>query len=392
MIWDELGWAKGGRVLHRIRDRKGLAIGFPCDYNTLGCISFDDRRYRGFPNCTGGKMSVIPSNGGQSPIFQKTGARPNGQSSQSQAQSGQGQPGPATSGQILSIRPKVTISTILEKKQQGEPITCLTAYDYATARLVDQAGIDMVLVGDSLAQVVLGYDNTLPVTMEEMLHHTRAVRRAVRSAMVIADMPFGAYHEDEKDGVHNALRFVKESGAEAVQLEGGAQRVGLVKRVLDAEVPVMGHIGLTPQSLHKMGGYRVQGKDFSGIERLMKDAVALDKAGVFSIVLEGVPREGAEMITRAAREPTLGIGAGPDCDGQVLVFHDLVNLTFHEPAKFVRRYGDAAALFTNAVEQFKADVESGSYPSDAESYHLPKDTRAELEAILRRKEMKAYSR
>ena len=149
----------------------------------------------------------------------------------------------------------------------------------------------MILVGDSLAQVVLGYDNTLPVTMEEMLHHTRAVRRAVKSAMVIADMPFGAYHEDEKEGVHNALRFVKESGAEAVKLEGGAQRVGLVRRVLDAEVPVMGHIGLTPQSLHKMGGYKVQGKDFSGIERLVKDAVALDKAGVFSIVLEGVPRE-----------------------------------------------------------------------------------------------------
>ena len=216
----------------------------------------------------------------------------------------------------------------------------------------------MILVGDSLAQVVLGYDNTLPVTMEEMLHHTRAVRRAVQSAMVIADMPFGAYHEDEKDGVHNALRFVKEAGAEAVKLEGGAQRVGLVKRVLDAEVPVMGHIGLTPQSLHKMGGYKVQGKDFSGIERLVKDAVALDKAGVFSIVLEGVPREVAAMITREVSAPTIGIGAGPDCDGQVLVFHDIVNLTFREPAKFVRRYGDAAALFTNAVEQFKADVET----------------------------------
>ena len=241
---------------------------------------------------------------------------------------------------------KVTTTTIHDKKLRHEPITCLTAYDYATARLVDQAGIDMILVGDSLAQVVLGYDNTLPVTMEEMLHHTRAVRRAVRSAMVIADMPFGAYHEDEKDGVHNALRFVKEAGAEAVKLEGGAQRVGLVKRVLDAEVPVMGHIGLTPQSLHKMGGYKVQGKDFSGIERLVKDAVALDKAGVFSIVLEGVPREVAAMITREVSAPTIGIGAGPDCDGQVLVFHDLVNLTFHEPAKFVRQYGDAAALFT----------------------------------------------
>ncbi len=166
----------------------------------------------------------------------------------------------------------------------------------------------------------------------------------------------------------------------------------LVKRVLDAEVPVMGHIGLTPQSLHKMGGYKVQGKDFSGIERLIKDAVALDQAGVFSIVLEGVPREVAAMITREVSAPTIGIGAGPDCDGQVLVFHDILNLTFAEPAKFVRRYADAAALITNAVQQFKADVVSGDYPSDAESYHLPKDTKAELEAILRRKEMKAYSR
>ena len=179
---------------------------------------------------------------------------------------------------------------------------------------------------------------------------------------------------------------MKESGAEAVKLEGGAQSVGLVKRVLDAEVPVMGHIGLTPQSLHKMGGYKVQGKDFSGIERLMKDAVALDKAGVFSIVLEGVPREVAAMITREISAPTIGIGAGPDCDGQVLVFHDILNLTFAEPAKFVRRYADAAALITSAVQQFKADVETGSYPSDAESYHLPKETRAELEAILRRRE------
>src|SRR5205085_7252354 len=190
----------------------------------------------------------------------------------------------------------------------------------------------------------------------------------------------------------NAVRFVKESGAEAVKLEGGEKRVELIRHVLDAEVPVMGHIGLTPQSVHKMGGYKVQGKDLSGIERLMKDAVALDRAGVFSIVLEGVPREVAAMISKEVSTPTIGIGAGPDCDGQVLVFHDIMNLTFAEPAKFVRRYGDAAALISNAVQQFKTDVETGSYPSDQESYHLPKETRADLEAILRRKEMKAYSR
>jgi 3-methyl-2-oxobutanoate hydroxymethyltransferase len=295
-------------------------------------------------------------------------------------------------GQGSSARSKITTTTIQEKRQRHEFITCLTAYDYATARLVDEAGIDMILVGDSLAQVVLGYDSTLPVTMEEMLHHTRAVRRAVKSALVIADMPFGSYQGDPKEGVANAMRFVKEAGAEAVKIEGGDKRVDLARRILDAEVPVMGHIGLTPQSVHKMGGYKVQGKDLSGIERLMKDAIALDRAGVFSIVLEGVPREVAAMITREVSAPTIGIGAGPECDGQVLVFHDIVNLAFAPPAKFVRRYGDAAALIRSAVEQFKADVESGGYPSDAESYHLPKETRADLEAILRRREMKAHAR
>jgi len=294
-------------------------------------------------------------------------------------------------GQGSSARSKITTTTIQEKKQRHTPITCLTAYDYATARLVDEAGIDMILVGDSLAQVVLGYDSTLPVTMEEMLHHTRAVRRAVKTAMVIADMPYGSYQGEVKEGVANAVRFVKDAGAEAVKVEGGDRRVDLVRRILDAEVPVVGHIGLTPQSLHKMGGYKVQGKDLSGIERLVKDAVALDRAGVFSIVLEGVPREVAAMITREVSAPTIGIGAGPECDGQVLVFHDIVNLTFAPPAKFVRSYGDAATLIRSAVGQFKADVESGGYPSDAESYHLPKETRADLEAILRRKAMKAYT-
>jgi 3-methyl-2-oxobutanoate hydroxymethyltransferase len=288
-------------------------------------------------------------------------------------------------GRSGPAHPKVTTLTVQEKKQRHEPVTCLTAYDYATARLVDEAGIDMILVGDSLAQVVLGYDNTLPVTIEEMLHHTRAVRRAVKSALLIADMPFGTFHGDVQDGVRNALRFVKEGGAEAVKLEGGEKRSELVRRVLDAEIPVMGHIGLTPQSVHKMGGFKVQGKDLSGIEQLMKDAIALDRAGVFSIVLEGVPREVAAMITQEVSAPTIGIGAGPECDGQVLVFHDIVNLTFAPPAKFVRRYGDAAALISNAVQQFKSDVESGSYPSDAESYHLPKETREALNAILARK-------
>jgi 3-methyl-2-oxobutanoate hydroxymethyltransferase len=280
--------------------------------------------------------------------------------------------------------PKVTITSIQEKKQQGRPITCLTAYDYSTARLVDQAGIDMILVGDSLAMVVLGYENTLPITVEEMLHHTRAVRRAVKRALVIADMPYASY-VDEKQAVRNAAKFLKDGGAEAVKLEGGQKRVSLIHRLLDAEVPVMGHIGLTPQSVHMMGGYRVQGKTLNAIEQLVKDAVALDRAGVFSIVLEGIPREVARIITEEVECPTIGIGAGPDCDGQVLVFHDILNLTDHQPAKFVRRYADAATLISGAVESFKADVESKSFPSDSESYHLARETQAALETLRARK-------
>jgi len=284
---------------------------------------------------------------------------------------------------------KVTINSIQEKKQQGTPITCLTAYDYATSRLVDQAGIDMILVGDSLAMVVLGYENTLPITVDEMLHHTRAVRRGVKRALVIADMPYASYQVDEKQAVENAARFVKDGGAEAVKIEGGEKRVSLVHRLLDAEIPVMGHVGLTPQSLNVMGGYRVQGKTMNAIERLVKDAVALDRAGAFSIVLEGIPREVARIITEEVESPTIGIGAGPDCDGQVLVFHDILNLTDREPAKFVRQYADAAALITGAVAQFKADVEAKTFPADSESYHLPRETHVALEVIRARKKAMA---
>ena len=280
---------------------------------------------------------------------------------------------------------KVTINSIQEKKQQHTPITCLTAYDYATSRLVDQAGIDMILVGDSLAMVVLGYENTLPITVEEMLHHTRAVRRGVKRALVIADMPYASYHVDEKQAVKNAARFLKDGGAEAVKIEGGQKRVNLIHRLLDAEVPIMGHIGLTPQSVHMMGGYRVQGRSMKAIEGLVKDAVALDRAGVFAIVLEGIPREVARIITEEVECPTIGIGAGPDCDGQVLVFHDILNLTDREPAKFVRQYADVAALISGAVVQFKADVEAKLFPSDGESYHLSKETQSALETIRTRK-------
>ena len=282
--------------------------------------------------------------------------------------------------------PKITTASLHDKKLRHEPITCLTAYDYPSARLVDEAGIDVILVGDSMAQVVLGYDSTLPVTVDEMLHHTRAVRRAVKHALLIADMPYGSYHVDEKETLRNAARMVKEGGAEAVKMEGGEKRADLIRRVIDAEIPVAGHIGLTPQSVNVMGGYKVQGKTLAAIEQLMRDAVALDKAGVACLYLEGIPREVAAMITAEVETPTIGIGAGPECDGQVLVFHDLLGLTFGQPAKFVRRYADVGAVITEAVQAYRDDVVAGRYPSDGESYHLPRETQAAFEPIAERKE------
>ncbi len=296
------------------------------------------------------------------------------------------EPDRSFSNRSFSSKPqKVTTASLREYKLRHEPITCLTAYDYATGRLVDEAGIEMILVGDSLAQTILGYENTLSVTMDEMLHHVKAVRRGVKRALLLADMPYGSYHLDPKSALSNATRFVKEGGAEVVKIEGGEKRADLVRRVIDAEIPVAGHIGLTPQSVNVMGGYRVQGKNLGGIEQLMRDAVALDRAGVACIVLEGIPREVAAMITAEIGAPTIGIGAGPECDGQVLVFHDLLNLTFAPPAKFVRRYGDGAGLISQAVQTFRSDVKSLQYPSDEESYHLPKETKAGLDTVMARK-------
>jgi len=282
-------------------------------------------------------------------------------------------------------RHKISVATLREKKLQHTPITCLTAYDYASARLVDEAGIDIVLVGDSLAMTMLGYENTLSVTVDEMLHHAKAVRRGVKNAFLVVDMPYGSYHLSADEAVRNAARFIKEAGAEAVKVEGGEKRAELIRQIIDAEIPVTGHIGLTPQSVNVMGGYKVQGKSLSAIEQLMRDAVALDRAGVACIYLEGIPREVAAMITAEVQTPTIGIGAGPECDGQVLVFHDILNLTFGPAAKFVRRYADAAALITEAVQSFRADVVSHQYPADHESYHLPKETQAALNTVLDRK-------
>jgi 3-methyl-2-oxobutanoate hydroxymethyltransferase len=286
---------------------------------------------------------------------------------------------------IGAPRHRITTASLREKKLQHEPITCLTAYDYSSARLVDEAGIDIVLVGDSLAMTMLGHESTLSVTVDEMLHHVKAVRRGVRDALLIADMPYGSYQVDAKDAIRNAMRFVKEGGAEVVKMEGGEKRVDAIRQIIDAEIPVAGHIGLMPQSVNRMGGFKVQGKTLADIEQLMRDATALDRAGVACIFLEGIPREVADLITNEVSAPTIGIGAGPGCDGQVLVFHDILNLTFGPSAKFVRRYGDAAAEITHAVQAYRADVQSRQYPADSESYHLPAETRQALESLLQRK-------
>jgi 3-methyl-2-oxobutanoate hydroxymethyltransferase len=274
---------------------------------------------------------------------------------------------------------KVTIPWILERKPRGERIACLTAYDYPTARLADEAGIEMILVGDSLAQVVLGYDSTVPVTVEEMLHHLRAVHRATRRALLIADLPYGAFHVSEEKTLEAAIRYLKEGGAEAVKIEGGRRRAALIQRLVEAEIPVMAHIGLTPQSVHAMGGYRVQGKTWESARELVGDAEALEEAGAFAIVLEGMPRELAAIVTRRLRIPTIGIGAGPDCDGQILVFHDLVGLSFSPRPKFARPYADTASDWRQALARFREDTVAGRFPDDSESYHWPESLREQFE-------------
>ena len=264
---------------------------------------------------------------------------------------------------------KITVPVILEQKLRGEKITCLTAYDYPTARLVDEAGIEMILVGDSLAQVVLGYDSTVPVTVDEMLHHLKAVRRGVRHALLVVDLPYGSYHVNNERALDSAIRFVKEGGAEAVKFEGGRKRAPLVRTMVAAQIPVVGHIGLTPQSVNALGGYKVQGRTLDAATELVADAEALEEAGAFALVLEGIPRELAAIITRRLRIPTIGIGAGPDCDGQVLVFHDLAGLSYNAPAKFVRSYANLREVLHQALINFRADVGGGCYPGDSESYH-----------------------
>jgi len=271
---------------------------------------------------------------------------------------------------------KITVPDLLHRKTQtrnsSDPaakITCLTAYDYPTARLLDESGVDVLLVGDSLGMVVLGHDSTLPVTLDDMLRHTQAVRRGTKRALVVADMPYGSYHTDAAEALRNAVRFVKEAGAEAVKIEGGERRLELIVRLTEAEIPVMAHVGLTPQSVNALGGYRVQGKTTDTAEQLLRDARAVEAAGAFAVVLEAVPRELASQITRELRIPTIGIGAGPDCDGQILVLHDMLGLTFDHTAKFTRQYANVGEIIRGAVRDYCEDVRGGTFPSDAESYH-----------------------
>ena len=283
---------------------------------------------------------------------------------------------------------KVTAPSLRASKERGERLVCLTAYDYPTARVVDEAGIDIILVGDSLGNVVLGYGNTVPVTLDEMVMHTRAVRRGVQRALLVADMPYGTFHTGADDTVRAALRLVKEAGAEAVKLEGGRARAHLVKRLVDEEIAVMGHIGLTPQSVNKLGGFRVQGKTAQAARKLLDDARALEDAGAFSIVLELVPREIAELITDSVHVPTIGIGAGLHCDIQVLVFHDLVGLSFGKLPRFVRQYTNLRETITDAISRWAEDVRTGAYPADAESYGLPAEAAQELNIKTHEKDAK----
>jgi 3-methyl-2-oxobutanoate hydroxymethyltransferase len=274
---------------------------------------------------------------------------------------------------------KVTAPSLRASKERGERLVCLTAYDYPTARIVDEAGIDIILVGDSLGNVILGYGNTVPVTLDEILMHTRAVRRGVQRALLVADMPYGSYHTGADDAVRAALRLIKEGGAEAVKLEGGRKRAPLVKRLVDEEIAVMGHIGLTPQSVNKLGGYRVQGKTAETARALIEDAKALEEAGAFAIVLEVIPREIARLITESISIPTIGIGAGAHCDIQVIVINDILGLSFDKMARYVRQYANLRETMTEAISRFAEDVRTGAYPSAEESYALPADAAAELD-------------
>jgi 3-methyl-2-oxobutanoate hydroxymethyltransferase len=278
-----------------------------------------------------------------------------------------------------SPRKKITTLAIRQKKVTGEPITMLTGYDYPTALALDQAGIDAILVGDSLGMVVLGYENTLPVTMDVMLHHCRAVSRGAKTALLIGDMPFMSYQASTEEAVRNAGRFLQEAGMDAIKLEGGRERLGAVRAIIGAGIPVMGHLGLTPQSVHMLGGFRPQGRSAISAERLLEDALLLEQEGCFSLVLESVPAKLAEMVSKRLSIPTIGIGAGGGCDGQVLVTHDLLGLFDRFTPKFVRKYANLHAEMDNAFKAFIADVQNHAFPAKEHTVEMPEE---EWEALV----------
>lgn len=283
-------------------------------------------------------------------------------------------------------RKKVTIQELQRKKEQGEPLTMLTAYDYAGAALVDAAGIDAILVGDSLAMVVLGLESTVSITMEEMLHHCRAVARGASYAFLIGDMPFMSYQASVEEAVRNAGRFLKEAGMEAVKLEGGRAVTETVRAITRVGIPVMGHIGLTPQTLSALGGYRVQGKTAAAAYDLVQDALALEEAGCFSIVLEAIPAPIAAAISERLTIPTIGIGAGRGCDGQVLVFHDMLGLFSRFQPRFVKQYTDAGRQIAGALKAFREEVVAGVFPAEEHTYEISDEALAEFDALLEAKE------
>jgi 3-methyl-2-oxobutanoate hydroxymethyltransferase len=277
---------------------------------------------------------------------------------------------------------RVTIPALQSKKANKEKITALTAYDFPIARIVDDAGIDLVLVGDSLGMVVLGYDNTMPVTMDEMIHHTKPVVRAVKRALVIGDMPYFSFHLSTEESVFNASRFIKEAGAQGVKIEGASKkRLRLIESLVEAEIPVMGHVGLTPQSIHHIGQFKVKGSEKGEARKVIQDAVNLEKAGVFAVILECIPMELAGIITEKLKVPTIGIGAGPRCDGQILVFHDLVGYSSGYLPKFVKKYADLHGIISQAVGKYKEDVQKGIFPDDEHSYHLKPEAARLLKKI-----------
>ncbi len=267
----------------------------------------------------------------------------------------------------------VTIPDLQKKKERGEKIIALTAYDFPTARILDEAGIDILLVGDSLGMVVLGYQNTIPVTMDEMIHHTKAVSRAARRSLVIGDMPYFSFHQTEELTIANASRFLKEAGAKAVKIEGASRkRLELIEAMVEAEIPVMGHVGLTPQSINRLGQFKVRGGELAEARKIIEDAKNLEKAGAFAVILECVPQDLAKAITGKLKVPTIGIGAGLHCDGQILVFHDLVGYSTGYNPRFVKKYADLQAIISRAVKKYADEVRTGVFPDEAHSYHRPK--------------------